>query len=287
MKKLIALLLTLCVLAGCTLATDTQRGRGELVGFFLTISRENPDGTETEIWDQEAAGMGYLSDYTRTGQKLWAKKIGKGKDTTYEFPAGCGLSSFRYDIYEDGGLSARTNTASPEIEAPVIYHVGDPGMMEMNATVYAPQGMNAVVCMNPVYQLGDGEIYALSDRPIGCVVDGEQGWTTYLNQESGDMGAKISVTVEYVILPETYVITEMDARNLPLRQAEFAPGELPECYTPGADAAYLLLEARAGENTTRTVYSPGDQIRAMDTYYPGAYGFCIKGYTKIDWEGAK
>jgi len=25
----------------------------------------------------------------------------------------------------------------------------------------------------------------------------------------------------------------------------------------------------------------------MDTYYPGEYGLCIKGWTRIDWEGAK
>lgn len=287
MKKLFALILAVCLLSGCSLATDLDWGRGELVGFFLTVSRQNPDGSETEIWDAEAAGMDFLSNYKLTGKKLWAKQVGEGEDISYEFPAGCGLSSFCYDVFEDGEAVSRTSISSPEVVAPVNYYLGDPGSMEMNATVYAPQGMNAVVCMNPVYQTRDGEIYALSDRPMGYVVDGIAGWTSYLSQEGEGMESKIFVTVEYVVLPETYVIHEMDENNLPLGQSEFAPGELPERYTPGADAAYLILEARAGEDTVRTVYSPGDRENKMDTYYPGEYGFCIKGYTKIDWEGAK
>ena len=60
---------------------------------------------------------------------------------------------------------------------------------------------------------------------------------------------------------------------------------MPEEYVPGADAAYIILEARDGEATTRTVYSPGDEGSVMDTFYPGQYGLCIKGYTRIEWEG--
>ena len=293
MKKLTAILLTVCLLAGCSLAVPGKAGRHELVGVFVTVSREE-NGEKVEIWDEEAAGIGFISNYTLAGQKLYAKRV-EGAPEAYVFPEGCGLSCFVYDVYEENGESFRSGTYSPEVDVQNVGHyAGNPSRYELEAVIYATADAKLWIQVNPVYQTPDGEVYILSDKPIGYQVQGGEGFGTILTQDyavdkgyTTYEGSTVKLSVEYVVLPEAYVIIEMDGENRPLRHSAYTPGELPKVYTPGADAAYLILEARAGEETTRTVYSPGDSNVRMDTYCPGEYGLCIKGYTTINWEGAK
>lgn len=283
MKRIFALILAVCMLAGCSLAKPGKSGQDKLTGFFVTVSHKDGD-TMRDHWDADATGMEMISNHDLAGQKLYARRI-EGNPVVYEFPEGCGLSCFSYDV-EEGQESYRSNTISPEIDAHLGFYAGTEMPYRMEATVYGTRDSDAVICMNPVYQTPDGEVYVLSDKPMSYDVATMDGCSASISQ-TGEDGCTATLTIRHVVLPEKYVIIEMNEENQPLRQAEFAPGELPETYTPGADAAYLILEARAGENTTRTVYSPGDESTAMDTYRPGPYGLCIKGYTRIEWEGAK
>ena len=84
MKKLIALLLILCLLAGCTLAVPGTAGQHELVGVFVTVSREE-NGKKVDIWDETAAGMQMISRHDLAGQKLYAKRV-EGEPDSYAFP---------------------------------------------------------------------------------------------------------------------------------------------------------------------------------------------------------
>lgn len=293
MKKLIALMLSLLMLTGCSLATAGTAGRHELVGVFVTVSREE-NGEKVDIWDEDAAGMKMISRHDLAGQKLYAKRV-EGEPVSYEFPAGCGLSAFVYDVFDENGDSYRSGTYSAEVDVRnVAYYAGDPSRYELEAVIYATKDAKLYIRANPVYQTPDGEVYVLSDKPTSYMVEGGEGFAAILTQDyKADKGyttyenSTVKLSVEYVTLPQGYTVLEMDENNQLLRRAEFAPGELPETYTPGSDAAYIILEARAGEDTTRTIYSPGDASAQMDTYYPGGYGLCIKGYTTIDWEGAK
>ena len=293
MKKLIALILALVMLTGCTLAVPGKAGLDELVGVFVTVSREE-NGEKVELWDEEAAGIGFISNYTLEGEKFWASRV-EGEPDSYAFAQGCGVGVFVYDVYDENGGSFRSNTCSPEMDVrKMVYYAGDPSRYELEAVIYATADAKLWIQANPVYQTPDGDVYVLSDRPISYKTEGGAGFSAFLSQDAEVerdyttySGSTVKLTVEYVVLPEVYVVIEMDGENRVLRQREFAPGELPETYTPGADAAYIILEARAGEDTTRTIYSPGDASAQMDTYYPGGYGLCIKGYTTIDWEGVK
>lgn len=293
MKKLIALILALVMLTGCSLAIPGTAGRDELVGVFVTVSREE-NGEKVDIWDETAAGMQMISRHDLAGQKLYAKRV-EGEPDSYAFPEGCGLSCFVYDIYDENGDSFRSGTYSPEVDVRnVAHYAGSPSRYELEAVVYATVDAKLYLQVNPVYQTPDGEVYVLSDKPTGYKVEGGEGFAAIMTQEyKVDKGyttyenSTVKLSVEYVTLPLSYTVLEMDEEHQPLRQREFSPGELPETYTPGGDAAYIILEAKAGEDTVRSVYSPGDESTAMDTYYPGDYGLCIKGYTTIDWEGAK
>lgn len=286
MKKLLAIVLIVLMLTGCTLAQPGKTGEDRLTGFFLTVSYKDGD-TIVNHWDAEAAGMDFLSDHYMAGEKLYAEKL-EGDPMEYAFPEGCGLYAFSFDALDENGETLyRSSDFSPEIDSHVEYHVGSTTACRITASIYGEKGSNVVIAMNPVYQTPDGELYALSAEPVSVEVGSMEDFKLFQSQEGSDgEGCALELTVEHVVLPETYIIIEMSEENQPLRQNEYTPGALPETYTPGADAAYLILEA-AGETTTRTVYSPGDEAAAMDTYYPGEYGLCIKGYTTIDWEGAK
>ena len=285
MKKLFAIVLIVLMLAGCTLAQPGKTAEDRLTGFFLTVSYKDGD-TIVNHWDAEAAGMDFLSDHYMAGEKLYAEFIGSDP-VVYRFPEGCGLSCFSYDVEEEGQEPYRSNTISPEIDAHLGFYAGTEIPYRMDAVLYGTKDTNAVICMNPVYQTPDGAVYVLSDEPLSYDVATMDGCASTITQTGEDYGCTATLTIRHVVLPEAYIIIEMSEENQPLRQNEYTPGALPETYTPGADAAYLILEARAGADTTRTVYSPGDETTAMDTYYPGEYGLCIKGYTTIDWEGAK
>lgn len=285
MKRIFALLLAICMLSGCSLAKPGKVGQDKLTGFFVTVSCRDGD-TMVDLWDEEATGMEMISNHDLAGQKLYARRM-EGDPVVYEFPEGCGLSCFSYHVEEEGQEPYRSNTISPEIDAHLGFYAGTEMPYRMDAVVYGTKESDAVICMNPVYQTPDGEVYVLSDKPVSYDVATMDGCSNTLSQTIKDYGCTATLTIRHVVLPENYVIIEMNEENQPLRQAEFAPGELPETYVPGADAAYLILEARAGEDTTRTVYSPGDESTAMDTYRPGQYGLCIKGYTTIFWEGTK
>ena len=291
MKKLIAMLLTVCLLSGCSLAVSGQSVKGELVGFFVTVKLTDGDDS-VQIWNEEAAGRGFFNDFSigYKDRKLFAQR-NDDASVPYEFPEGCGLSWFSYDGFKNGEPSYRSNFSSPEIAQTMLeYYPASVSHFEMEAVIYAVEGTEAVLYFNPVYQTATGEVYALNEDQPGIGVDGQQTWSYSLYQaeatKKGDLtyqNNKLELKLEYVVLPECYVIIEMDENSQPLRQAEFAPGQMPETYTPGGDAAYLILEARAGEDTLRYAYSPAEEDRNMDTFYPGDFGLCIKGYTTIQW----
>lgn len=285
MKRIMLLVLAVALLCGCTLAVPGAAGEDRLTGFFVTVSRE-VDGTTVDFWDEEATGMKSIGVHYQKGQKLFAERM-EGDPVVYALPEGCGLSCFSYDVEENGTVTYRSNTISPEIDVRLEYHAGTKTPYRMDAVVYGTGEAELLLTCNPVYQTPDGEVYVLSAESASFSTDQVGSKFHNRSERTDGHGCAYTLTVEQVVLPECYVITEMSGDHEPLTRTEFAPGGLPETYTPGPDTAYLILEASAGEETVRTVYSPGDRENKMDTYYPGEYGLCIKGYTAIDWEGAK
>jgi len=295
MKRLFAIILAVCLLTGCSLA---QEGSGEvteheLTGMFLTLTVDNGDGTVTDIWDPEKAGMEPLHLFESQGQKLYAERVEGDDRVRYEFPEGLGLSCFCYYVFSDEeGETYRADTTDPELKDCHRHtHVSDGTTNTLEVTLYATDDTDVSVHMNPVYQTPEGAVYALGTAPGGWDAGSMYGCSKTLTQETkiqmGEEtvnGGTVKLTIERAVLPEKYVILEMSGDNTVLKTTEFAPDAMPESYIPGPDAAYILLEA-TGEETVRTVYSPADESAVMDTFYPGSYGLCIKGYTRIEWEG--
>lgn len=285
MKRLFAIILAVCLLSGCSLAQEGQRGGDRLTGFFITVSRKEGD-TIVDYWDEEATGMEFISNHDQAGKKLYAEFIGTPDEVFYRFPEGCGLYGFTFDALDENGEPLyRSSDASDEVDMHVAYHVGSETACRITATIYGEKGCDAIVAVNPVYQTADGAVYVLSDQPISIDVGTMGGYKWFRTVERTDgNGCALELSIENVVLPERYIILEMSVDNTVLKSTEYAPDAMPEGYIPGPDTAYIMLEA-AGEQTVRTVYSPADESAVMDTYYPGSYGLCIKGYTRIEWEG--
>lgn len=284
MKRIFALLLAICMLSGCSLAKPGKAGQDKLTGFFVTVSCKEGD-TMRDHWDADATGMEMISNHDLAGEKLYASRI-EGNPVVYEFPEGCGLSCFSYDVEENGEITYRSDTVSPEIEVTMEYHAGTDLPYRMYAELYGTKDTHAVIQMNPVYQTPDGEVYVLSDKPVSYDVATMDGCSNTLSQTIKDYGCTATLTIHQVVLPELYVVIEMDKNNQPLGRYEFTPETMPGNYFPGPETAYIILES-VGEENVRSVYSPDDSISVMNTYHPGAYGLCIKGYTTIFWEGTK
>lgn len=282
MKKTIAIMLAVLLLSGCTLARPGTAGQDRLTGFFVTVSYQDGD-TMVDAWDREATGMDQISNHYLAGQKLFAERTGEDP-VVYRFPEGCGLSCFGYDVQEEGMEPYRSETISPEIEALLSYYAGTEMPYRIDATVYGTKDTDAVIRMNPVYQTPDGEVYVLSDKPLSYDVASMEGCSNTLSQSIKDYGCTATLTIEHVVLPQTYVILEMDEDHQLLGRYEYTPETVPGNWHPGPETAYIILEA-AGEETVRSIYSPDDSISVMNTYRPGAYGLCIQGATTIFWEG--
>ena len=96
MKRIFALILAVCMLAGCSLAKPGKSGQDKLTGFFVTVSHKDGD-TMRDHWDADATGMEMISNHDLAGQKLYARRM-EGDPVVYEFPENCGLSCFSYHV---------------------------------------------------------------------------------------------------------------------------------------------------------------------------------------------
>lgn len=303
---------------GCCLAREGSGSspmNDQLVGMYVTVSVKGelgPDGTQyyESVWDSEEMGMEPLHTFQSQGEKLYARRV-ETPDTTddgvsdpryaWEFPGDYGLVHLTY--YESAAEDSEgfwNSIRDPELSGGHTRIGNQDGLtqIDLESTLYIADTVeldDLTVYMNPVYQTPEGELYALGTGPMGIDASSLEGYTETVSQKVTVMlpdgvkssGGSITLRGETVVLPGLYVILEMDQHNELLRHSEYTPEQMPDTYTPGADTAYLILEARSDGKTVRSVYSPDDESAVMDTFYPGRYGICVKGYTHIEWEGVE
>lgn len=310
-KRIFAALLALTMLtsAGCSLATEgTAAGlpvNDQLVGMYITMESETD---QIPAWDAEEMGMEPLHSFQSEGKKLFANRV-ETPDTTddgvsdpkysWAFPGDCGMAfATFYESSTDKQGGFWNFISAPEFAGghKGTYVSEEGTRIEMECTLYVADTVKPgelSLFANPVYQTPDGMLYALGTSPMGSDAATMYGTSQTVSQETEitladgvkTTGGTVTLHIETVTLPESYVILEMDAQNQVIRTTEYTPEQMPEEFTPGSDTAYLILENRGAEKTVRTVYSPDDEVAVMDTFSPGRFAICIKGYTHIDWEG--
>lgn len=319
-KKLFALLLTIiCIMStGCSLAAEGTKEAGDvpvtedqLVGMLITMDHFLESTEEAYIqmplWNAQTSGMEDPLHYaSNQGKRLYAAVADREYPTqegtytskVYEFPEGTGIAHMAFLVRENGeDESYWSGNTSEEISDVKRHFITTDGVssIELSGTIYvSTEASDLALYLNPVYQTKDGEVYALGTYPMGYQAVSMGGTTETTTQEInasiGEIetsGSTVSLTIEVIDLPEKYLILEMSEDNQVLKTTEFVPEEMPERYVPQIGTAYLVLEAHSGEGVARTVYSPSDTSKRMESFYPGDFGICIKGYTEIEWEAEK
>ena len=288
MKRIFALILAVCMLSGCQLASEEKREdrhQDKLAGVFVTFERLDLD-FDIEGWLNDNPGAlkdGEVTLEPGEGMAYQEKLPVTLSDEGWVVPGHEGISVGRYwnGEYWTGFSSEGICELNSNISAT---DAGDNIMVE--GTVYFPADAEVMLCANPVYQTPEGEFYVIqgnsfhSHLQTGAMsqsVRDEKTWTE--NGTSHTFCAEFKTTVQGVELAEKVVLVWMDANHRELERAEYDPRELPESIE--ADCAYLIVEEITVANITRTLYQPEDE--QITVYYQGDQPWCLPKFTKLLW----
>lgn len=291
MKKLLAIMLVLCLLTGCQLASPEQTeepGQDKLVGVFITFE---PMELEFDIegWLKDNPGILGEGDVTLD--------FGEGQEYAGILPVTLGEDCWVVPGYEGLSLGrliteeyATTFVSEGVCEVNSHLSAGDDGDdIEVNGTVYFPAGTEVMLCTNPVYETPDGTYYLVQGQSFHSTVEAGGSMSQSVSDEKSQTqeevtaryAAKYTTTVKGVILPDTVRLVWMTAEHKELGRAEYIPGELPESAAPPAGAAYLIVEELTGDAVNRTLYQPGSGT--VKVFYQGEQPWCLPDYLEILW----
>ena len=288
MKKLIALILAVCMLAGCQLASEEKKEdpyQDKLVGVFVTFEPMEL-GFDIEGWIEDN-GITDGAEISMEESLQYQEKLPVTlSDEGWIVPGHKGISVGRYwnGEYWTGFSSEGICEMNSNIAA------GDDGdNIKVEGTVYFPADAEVMLCTNPVYQTPEGEFYVVQGQSfhsnvgtgsMSQSVRDEKTWTE--NGTSHTFCAEFKTTVQGVELAEKVVLVWMTADHAEVSRAEYDPNALPESVTPAEGAAYLIVEEIAGENITRTIYQPEDE--QITVYYRGNQPWCLPDIMEIIWK---
>lgn len=291
MKKLIALLLALCMLTGCRLASEEKkedRLQDKLVGVLVTFEpldldfdiegylRDNPGVLKgEEVALEPGEGLEY-------GQRLWAEVTEEG----WSFPGieGMVMGQMRREDHWMGFSTEGFCEHKTKVERTDTLDA-----IDEEGTVYFPSGSEVQLCANPVYMTPDGAYYALQGSSFHSTVDSgsmsqsvsdEKTWN--VDGQETIYRAKFTTTVQGVTLAEKVVMIWMTEDHQQIAREEYVPGQLPETLTPEEGAAYLIVEETAGETVTRQLCQPGDG--QITVYYQSEHPWCLPDVVNVVWD---
>jgi hypothetical protein len=288
MKKLIALILAVCMLAGCQLASVEKKedpNQDKLVGVFVTFEPMEL-GFDIEGWIEDNGITDGAEISMEESLQYQEKRPVTLSDEGWVVPGYEGISVGRYwnGEYWTGFSGEGICEMNSNIAA------GDDGdNIKVEGTVYFPEDAEVMLCTNPVYQTPEGEFYVVQGQSfhsnvgtgsMSQSVRDEKTWTE--NGTSHTFCAEFKTTVQGVELAEKVVLVWMTADHTEVSRAEYDPNALPETVTPAEGAAYLIVEEIAGENITRTIYQPEDE--QITVYYRGEQPWCMPKFTELLWE---
>ena len=287
MKKLIALILAVCMLAGCQLASEEKQEdpyQDKLVGVFVTFEPMEL-GFDIEGWIEDN-GITDGAEISMEESLQYQEKLPVTlSDEGWVVPGYEGISVGRYwnGEYWTGFSGEGICEMNSNIAA------GDDGdNIKVEGTVYFPADAEVMLCTNPVYQTPEGEFYVVQGQSfhsnvgtgsMSQSVRDEKTWTE--NGTSHTFCAEFKTTVQGVELAEKVVLVWMTADHTEVSRAEYDPNALPESVTPAEGAAYLIVEEIAGENITRKLYQPEDE--QITVYYQGEQPWCMPKFTELLW----
>ena len=274
-------------------------GQDRLVGVLIT--REYLDLFDAEGYFRDHAAQLFQSgELNEDGASDYQGRLyaelrtdGDGRPS-YEFAEdGIAYICPRYSDSTGGYWGASGDEAISDGHTHV--RVTDEGeSVELTGTVYVACGSLTfpTFYFNPVYQSGDGLVYALSGNGLSFDGDIPGGSASHRVEEesrtetgSGVSAARSSVEITITFVEETdnVEILEMDSGHSVLSRLSCAPGELPQELRVRPDTAYIVLETldRQGE-VTRTLYQRGDET--LTAPFCREDGICVQKSCSLLWD---
>ena len=266
--KVLALLLALCLLSGCSLARpEAEEGNGlgqdRMIGVFIT--REYLDLFDFESYLEDNLntvmnGGGEISpeDVEKYGGRLYAEKTDEGYDFGIE-----GMGAFCVQGEQDGVPYSASYNIGP-MSLNLHSTVTDEGTeWDYSATVYVHCGGLEAFYTNPVFQDSEGRVYLTAGMGISSeIVDGSSmsqamssEYTISSEGETQTYSMRVEVTFMGAELPRSYRVLHMSKDSELLRAEDYTPETLPEKLRPCEGAEYLIIETLNQDNVTRQVVS--------------------------------
>lgn len=289
MKKLIGILLAMCLLCGCQLATEEKREsemNDKLVGVYVTFEHMGGE-FDIEKWLQDhpeaLTGGDVTLDYSESMAYEERIPVVLGEND-WIVPGAAGLSMAHYHNGE------YWTGFSTEGLCEVKSHLkgGDNGdAIEEEATIFVPLDADIMYYTNPVYQTPEGKFYIVPAMGLGGAVSSggmsqsisdEKTWT---EETEYTYSAKYTIAVQGVALPKTVTVVQMTADNRELTRRECIPGQMPESITPEPEAAYLIVEEALEGETRRQLCQPGDKF--VTVYFQSEQVWCLPELMEVQW----
>lgn len=266
--KVLALLLALCLLSGCSLARpEAEEGNGMsqdmMIGVFIT--REYLDLFDFEGYLEDnlntvVNGGGEISpeDSEKYGGRLYAEKTGEDYDFGIE-----GMGAF-FVQWEQDGVPYSASYCNGPMELYLSTVVSDEGTSkEYTGTVYVQCGGAEAFYVNPVYQDSEGLVYLMagsgisSDMSEGAsmtqTMSGE--YTTTLDGKTQLYSMRTEIRFCGAQMPQTYRVLHMSKDSELLQTEDYTPETLPEEIRPCEGAEYLIIETQNSDKVTRQIVS--------------------------------
>ncbi len=291
MKKLLALLLCLCLLTGCQLASGEEKKserNDKLVGVFVTFDYLGGE-IDLEQWLQDhpeaLKNGGEITLDAAESMEYTARVPVLMGDNEWIVPNGEGLSMSQY--WNGEYWTGFSTEGLCEVKSHLNGSEGADAIRE-EATIFVPLDAAVMYHTNPVYQTADGAFYTIpamglqGDVSSGGMSQSVSEETTWKQDgEECTFSAEYVIVVKGVALPERVAVVQMSADHKELARTEYTPGQMPETFTPEADAAYLIVEQAAKDSVTRQLCQPGDQ--SFTAYFQSEQIWCLPEYVKILW----
>jgi len=320
-RKIVATMcciLILSTISGCRLAKEdfgTNSYDDRLIGVLITTEY-------LDLFDFQGGEINLDGGNTQKYQgRLYAALIPK---TYTKEETGETILTYEYVFEGIEGIQHCVPTMQPtEEENSYVAFVSDPAISDVHMDIFVdddesrvsidgavfiiPSNKTNIYYFNPIFQSADGSVYAVMGSGFRVTNETYSGEGTLFSQtldvtttitENGKAkkdSVFITISISVLFTPEKIVVLQMDAKSQLIERAEYAPGTLPQEFTPASNVSYIIVETHKRDSLGNSIISRDIYDRVPAQYYASTAtfiatfsarddGFCTKNYSQLKWQ---
>lgn len=254
--KIIAVLLALCLLSGCSLARpemgeENVLNEDMLAGVFIT--REHLDLFDIESYISDHAdslikgGEIPAQDAEKYSGRIYAVKTGEGYDFGME-----GIGIYHIETVEDGVPTSYTSQTGPVELSTHLTCTDEGSFVKSDGTVYVEAGGFEAFYLNPVYIDSQGQLYLIAGSGISSEMSEGMSMSQNLKNEvtktvdgmEKKYGMEIDISFKAKALPTGYSVLHMASDGKLVQKDEYTADTAPDKIEVCPDAEYIVIETR-------------------------------------------